>query len=117
MSPEESVVDPVTESDLSTEESVIMSMDNIVLEGDGLDMDAILNNDVDLEENSEQGLAEGELDNSAEGNESKEDLIPEIDRIPETIEKLLTPFEGKPTGEDPRYGDELSSRLMTITQS
>jgi len=97
MSTEESVVDPVTESDLGTEESVIMSMDNIVLEGDGLDMDAILNNDVDLEENSEHGLA---------GGESEEDLISEIDRIPETIEKLLTPFEGKPTGEDPRYGDE-----------
>ncbi len=106
MSTEESVVDRVAESDLGTEESVIMSMDNIVLEGDGLDMDAILNNDVDLEESSEPGLVESESNKSADESEVEEDLIPEVDRIPETIEKLLTPFEGNPTGEDPRYGDE-----------
>jgi len=111
MSIEESVVEPVKESDLQTDESVIMSMDNIALEGDGLDMDAILNSDVDLEENSQAALADiagGETagGETAKEKDSEKKIIPEIDRIPENIERLLTPFEGNSTGEDPRYGDE-----------
>ncbi|MCK4816076.1 type VI secretion system ImpA family N-terminal domain-containing protein, partial [bacterium] len=94
---EDSVIDPVEESDLKTEESVLMSMDNIVLEGDGLDMYAILNNDLSVE-TLENEIAENEID--------EQELIAEVDRIPERIERLLIPLEGDPVGEDPRYGDE-----------
>jgi len=87
---EDSVIDPIEESDLKTEESVIMSMDNIVLEGDGLDMDAILNNDLLIEE----------------PKDDESELTAQVDRVPERIKKLLTPLDGDPVGEDPRYGDE-----------
>ena len=112
MTIEDSVIEPIEESDLKTEESVIMSMDNIVLEGDGLGMGAILDKDLavdksgdtskaaslELEDNQTDGISEAEVDDK--------ELIPEIDRVPERIEKLLIPLEGNPVGEDPRYGDE-----------
>ena len=106
MSTEDTVIDT---SDLQTDESVIMSMDNIELEGGleaellntefeneaKLDVDAILS--ADLTEPSEQA---DEADVSLE----EDDLV--IDKIPEAIERLLQPFEGNATGEDSRYSDE-----------
>jgi len=106
MSTEDTVIDT---SELQTEESVIMSMDNIELEGGldeelvnmgsdaeaKLDVDAILNADL-----SEQA----ELDNDADASLQEDPVV--IDKIPEAIEELLQPFEGISAGEDPRYSDE-----------
>ncbi len=107
MNTDDTVIDT---SDLQTEESVIMSMDNIELEGGlddkilmdeisadqpALDVDAILN--ADLGEQSDSDLM---LEASAE----EESEI--FDKIPDAIEKLLQPFEGNASGEDPRYSDE-----------
>ncbi|VAW94477.1 hypothetical protein MNBD_GAMMA21-2135 [hydrothermal vent metagenome] len=106
MSTEDTVIDT---SELQTEESVIMSMDNIELEGGldeelvnmgsdaeaKLDVDAILNADL-----SEQP----ELDNDADASLEEDPVV--IDTIPEAIEELLQPFEGISAGEDPRYSDE-----------
>jgi type VI secretion system protein VasJ len=108
MSIEDSVIDPVEESDLATEESVIMSMDNIVLEGDGLDMDAILNAELASHDDGVQAEKPAALQagTTAASESEAEQNSSEIDSIPAEIEELLTPFDDQPAGTDPRYGDE-----------
>lgn len=109
MSMDDKVVEPVNVAELATDESVLMSMDNIAVDDKRLDMDSILNNGEAMVEENETspGLTqfEGEDVKNSETLEQQE-LIPEIDQVPAEIDALLKPFESNSVGEDPRYGDE-----------
>lgn len=88
---EDTVLEPVNESELQGDESVLLSMDNIVMDQGGLNPDEVVFSDSDSSEASENN------DESKSENDSD---------IPEAIENLLQPLKGNVTGEDPRYSDE-----------
>ncbi len=104
MNTEDSVIDA---NELQTEESVIMSMDNIELEGgleDDIVNDSNTNDEVSLDVDAILNADLSEQDES--DSEETEEESASVDKIPDAIEQLLQPFEGNPAGEDPRYSDE-----------
>ena len=101
MSAEENVLEKSQAFEMETDESVLLSMDEITLAGSAAENQGVDNSIEKVETNSKTGSAKSTK--AGEHQASQTVQIP----IPEKIAGMLESFGTQhPSGEDPRYGDE-----------